>query len=165
VGADPRDAVVTLREVTAGTVRSIVALDVAPGQRGLVAPNAVSIAQAYFEPAAWFRAIHADDTPVGFVMLYDPTRTPAPEAGRDVALLWRFMIDHRHQGRGHGRAALGQVIEHVRTLPGVTRLRTSYVDAQGNASPLYLRAGFRATGEIDDGEVVMELRLRESPFG
>jgi hypothetical protein len=25
----------------------------------------------YFEPKAWFRAIYADETPVGFVMLFD----------------------------------------------------------------------------------------------
>jgi hypothetical protein len=31
----------------------------------------VSIAQVHFRPEAWFRAICADDTPVGFVMLYD----------------------------------------------------------------------------------------------
>lgn len=163
MGADPRDAAVTLREVTAGTLRSVVALEVGPDQRGLVAPNAVSIAQAYFEPAAWFRAICTGDAPVGFVMLYDPTRTPVPESGREIAFLWRFMVDHRHQRRGFGRAALRQVIAHARTLPGVTRLRTSYVEAPGNASPLYAQVGFAPTGEIDDGEVVMEIRLRDTP--
>ena len=50
-------AVVTLREITGDTVRTICALRVAPAQERLVAPNAVSIAQAHFEPGAWFRAI------------------------------------------------------------------------------------------------------------
>ena len=100
---------VTLREVTAATVRTICRLDVSPTQQGLVAPNAVSMAEAYFEPAAWFRGIYAGDDPVGFAMLYDPTRTPAPE---DLATcyLWRFMIDARHQRRGYGAAALAQLI-------------------------------------------------------
>ena len=49
-------ASVTLREINADTVRAICALRVAPAQECLVAPNAVSIAQAYFEPAAWFGA-------------------------------------------------------------------------------------------------------------
>lgn len=150
---------VSLRELTADTVRAICSLDVAPDQRNLVAPNAVSIAQAYFEPAAWFRGIYAGDAPVGFVMLYDPTRTPAPEEGPEVCYLWRFMIDHRHQRRGYGAEALALVVAHVRTLPGVTKLRTSFVPAPGNASPLYERAGFRPTGEVDDGETVLELLL------
>ena len=59
-------SVVTLREITKSTLRLISLLDVGPGQEGLVAPNAFSIAQAYFHPEAWFRGIYADDTPVGF---------------------------------------------------------------------------------------------------
>jgi diamine N-acetyltransferase len=42
---------------------------VRPEQRGYVAPNAISIARGHFEPRAWFRAVFADETPVGFVML------------------------------------------------------------------------------------------------
>lgn len=148
---------VALREITWATVREICKLDVAPDQQGLVAPNAISIAQAHFEPAAWFCAVYADDTAVGFAMLYDPTRTPEPEDGPEVCFLWRFMIDARWQKQGYGAAALALLVDHVRTLPGVTRFRTSYVPRANNASGLYERAGFRATGEVDEGEVVMEL--------
>jgi diamine N-acetyltransferase len=150
---------VELREVTAATVRAVCGLDVAPEQRGLVAPNAVSIAEAYFEPAAWFRAIQAGDALVGFAMLYDPTRTGTPDEGPEVCFLWRFMIDAAHQRRGHGLAALRLLVAHARTLPGVTRMRTSFVPRDGNAGPVYARAGFRPTGEVSDGEVVLELPL------
>ena len=156
--ASPRAAEVTLREVTSRTVGDVCRLAVAPEQQHLVAPNAVSIAQAYFEPAAWFRAVYADDAPVGFAMIYDPTRTGAPE-DPDVCFLWRFMIDRAHQRRGYGARALDLVIAHARTLAGVTRMKTSFVPEPGNASPLYERAGFRATGEVDDGEHVLELGL------
>lgn len=152
-------ASVSLREITADTVQAICRLDVAPGQEGLVAPNAVSIAQAHFEPAAWFRAIYLDDEPVGFGMLYDPTRATLPEEGPGVAFLWRFMIDGRHQRRGYGRAALALFVAQARSLAGVNALRTSYVDKPGNASPLYLAAGFVPTGAVDDGEIVLELRF------
>ncbi len=88
-----RDSVVSFREINAETVRTICRLDVSEEQMHFVAPNAHSIAQAYFEPKAWFRAIYADETPVGFVMLYDDPevagilpvalydRRPLPEAG------------------------------------------------------------------------------------
>jgi len=154
-----RRAAVTLREVTAKTVRDVCNLNVSAEQQHFVAPNAVSIAQAYFEPAAWFRAVYADETPVGFAMLYDPTRTSTPEAGPDTCFLWRFMIDRQHQRRGYGAAALDLLVAHSRTLAGVTKMKTSYVPKPGNASPLYERAGFRATGEVDEGEHVLELQL------
>ena len=47
-----KSSVVTLREITRDTVRLVSLLDVGPGQDGLVAPNAFSIAQAYFNPEA-----------------------------------------------------------------------------------------------------------------
>lgn len=151
-------ATIELREVVKASVGEVCRLAVAPSQTHLVAPNAVSIAQAYFEPAAWFRAVYANDTAVGFAMLYDPTRTDAPEDGPDVCWLWRFMIDARFQRQGHGAGALALLVEHVSTLR-VARFALSYVPEPGNASALYSRAGFVPTGEMEDGEAVMELLL------
>jgi diamine N-acetyltransferase len=151
-------ATVTLREINVDTVRAICALHVTATQEALVAPNAVSIAQAYFEPAAWFRAIYADSEPVGFAMLYDPTRAVAPERV-DTCHLWRFMIAAPFQRRRYGGAALARLIEHVRDLPGVTRFQLSFVPVNGGARDFYARWGFRETGEVDEGEVVMELVL------
>jgi diamine N-acetyltransferase len=145
---------VRLVEVTAADVNAVCRLDVNASQRGFVAPNAMSIAEAYFEPAAWFRAIRAGDDLVGFAMLHDPTRTATPDEP-GTCFLWRFMVDARHQRRGHGAAALGLLVAHVATLPGVDCFATSYVPAPGNASPLYRRFGFADTGEVDDGERVM----------
>ena len=145
-------AVVELREVTKDTVRAVCILQVAPEQRGFVAPNAVSFAEAMFEPKAWFRAVAADDVPVGFVLLsVDP-------AGPEY-YLWRFMIDARYQGRGYGRAALALVVDHVRTLPGATELLVSWVPEPGGPGPFYRGLGFEPTGEVDGGEVVARLRL------
>ena len=145
-------AVVALREVTGETVRAVCILQVAPEQRGFVAPNAVSFAEAMFEPKAWFRAVVADDVPVGFVMLsLDPD---GPEY-----YLWRYMIDARYQGRGYGRAALALVVDHVRTLPGATELLVSWVPTPGGPEPFYRGLGFEPTGGVDEGEVVARLRL------
>ena len=110
-------AEVALVEVTGETVRSICRLEVGPGQFRFVAPNAVSFAEALFEPKAWYRAIVADDAPVGFLMLYDDPDEPA-------YFLWRFMVDARFQGRGYGARAIRLLAEHVRARPGATELRT-----------------------------------------
>ena len=147
-----------MREINADTVRTICALRVAPAQERLVAHNAVSIAQAHFEPAAWFRAIYAEDEPVGFAMLYDPTRATAPERP-DTCDLWRFMIAEQHQHRGYGGAALAQLIDHARTLAGVSKFSLSFVPADGGPRDFYARFGFRETGEVDEGEAVMDLAL------
>ena len=102
--AKPRSGVsskskVTLREITEDTVRAICELSVRDEQRKFIAPNAVSIAQAYFADHAWFRAVHADATPVGFLMLSD-------RPDKHEYYLWRFMIDARYQGMDFGDRAL-----------------------------------------------------------
>ena len=145
-------AEVTLEEVTEHNVRALCRLMVGPDQARFVAPNAVSIAQAHFEPKAWFRAVAADGVPVGFVMLYEE-----PEKGEYT--LWRFMIDARHQGKGYGRAAMRLVLDHVRSLPGALELRTSWVPAPGGPAPFYAGLGFRETGELDGDEVVGSIAL------
>jgi diamine N-acetyltransferase len=148
---------VDLREVTRDTVAAVCKLDAGDGGRQ-VATNAVSIAQAYFAPEAWFRAIHDGDRLVGFVMLYDHTLAAAPEE-REF-FLWRLMIDHRHQGKGYGRAGVERLIEHVRSRPGAERLLVSHVKAAERLGRFYQSLGFRYTGREDDGELVMSLDLR-----
>ena len=150
-----RDAVMSLREITRETVRQICRLSdtLSPEQRKMVAPNAVSIAEAYFEKRAWFRAVYADEVPVGFVMLYDD-----PES--DYIYLWRFMIAGPHQRKGYGRRALERVLEHALLRPNVRAIKASYVPIEGGAGPFYRKLGFEPTGETDGDEVVIRLALR-----
>jgi diamine N-acetyltransferase len=147
-----RNSQVSLREITADTVRSICDLSVREDQKQFVAANAVSIAQAYFEKRAWFRAIYADETPVGFIMLYDDPDKPE-------YFLWRLMTDHRFQGLGFGRQAMGLLIERVKTRPKATELMTSIHQAEGSPQGFYEKLGFELTGEFEDGEALMRLRL------
>jgi diamine N-acetyltransferase len=157
VGSNAPSAEVSFREITKQTVRAICRLEVAPEQRGFVAPNAVSIAEAHFSPNAWFRAIYAGEEPVGFVMLSDDRGddTREPEY-----YLWRFMIAAEHQGKGYGRRALELLVDHVRGLPRATTLLCSCVPAaEGGPEPFYLGFGFEPTGEVDHGEMVLRLVL------
>ena len=144
---------VTLREVTKETLYDIFKLKVSPAQEGFVAPNEISIAEAHFSPdVAWFRAVYAGETPVGFLMLHDEPAAPR-------YYLWRFMIDARYQGTGVGRRALELLIAHVRTRPNAKELFTSIVPGEGSPGPFYEKLGFRYTGEQDEGELVMRLEL------
>ncbi|GAC1345773.1 MAG: GNAT family N-acetyltransferase [Ktedonobacteraceae bacterium] len=148
------DTVVSLREITAKTVWDICELRVAPNQENFVAPNAFSIAQAHFSDVAWFRAIYAGETPVGFIMLSDDAKKPE-------YYLWRLMIASEHQGKGFGRRAVLQLIDYVRTRPGATQLLVSYEPGEGSPRDFYRKLGFEETGEVDAGEIVMRLRLEK----
>ncbi|SRR5690606_7671596 len=149
---------VTLREVTADTVRDICRLKVSPAQEQFVAPNAISIAEAYFAPYAWFRAIYADETPVGFVML-----ALRPDDPEQPYFVWRYMIDAQHQGNGYGEAAMRQVIDFVRTQPDAQALYLSCVQAPGGPDGFYRRLGFVDTGVVLGDEHVMRLDLHAAP--
>jgi len=151
-------ALVTLREITSETVRSIIKLSVTESQKGFVASNAVSLAQALFAPEAWYRAIYFEEEPVGFVMLADDSLLKPPPKDPGIGV-WRFMIDAEYQGRGIGREALRQVIEHARAKGSFKTLELSYVPGPGCPEPFYLSLGFRHTGRMDGDEVVLELPL------
>ncbi len=146
---------VSLREVTKETLRDITRLKVIPDQERFVATNAESIAEAYFSPdVAWFRAIYAGETPVGFVMLED-------NAVKESYYLWRFMIDARYQKKGIGQKALELLFEYVKTRPGARVLYTSCVPGDGRPGPFYEKMGFVYTGEEDDGELVMRREIEK----
>lgn len=149
---------VTLREIAPENAEAIFALSVADSQKHLVASNERSIAQAHFEEAAWFRAIYADEDPVGFVMLHDEGLRAEPRE-EGYLVLWRFMIDERYQGMGFGWEAMLLVIAHARTRPGVTRLQTSWQQGEGSAEGFYLKLGFTPTEADEDGEMWAYLNL------
>ena len=134
----------------------LLALDAGDGGRQ-VAPNVKSMAQAAVHAEAWPRGIAVDGRLVGFLMLYDPSLTPAPEKAEFS--LWRLMIDRTQQGRGYGAAALRELTRHVRTRPAAQTLYLSYVQGNDAAERFYRSLGFLPTGEIDDGEVVMSLKI------
>jgi diamine N-acetyltransferase len=147
---------VHLREVTRATVTAVCKLDAGDDGRQ-VAPNAVSIAQAHFQGEAWFRAAYDDEQLVGFVMLYDPTLVESPE--EPDFCLWRLMIDKAHQGKGHGRAVVEALVEHVRTRPDARRLLVSHVKGAQRLPAFYRSLGFEYTGVESEGELVMERKL------
>lgn len=148
-----KESVVSLREVTKENLLPVLRLKVTPRQERFVAPNSISIAEAHFDPEiAWFRAIYADETPVGFLMLEDRPDRPS-------YFLWRFMIDHRFQGFGFGARALELLADHVRTRPGATILSTSCVPGEGGPGPFYEKAGFSYTGDMDGIELIMQRPL------
>ena len=158
-----KNAIVSLREITRDSVRDFCRMAVGPGQDGLVAPNSVSIAQAYFHKEAWFRGIYADETPVGFAMMEDWSQVEGVEPkryeGKAYVALWRFMIDARYQKLGFGAQAMRLLIAYAGTRPTTANMLLSFVPKANNPEDFYKRFGFIQTGEEDEGELVMKLPL------
>ena len=163
--APTRASKITLAEITKGNVSPIVRMN--PGAIGerMVATNGISIAQGTYSKNAWFRAVMADDTPVGFVMLFDPTldleAAKAEDETLDSLYIWRFMIDFKHQSKGYGEQVMKLIIERAKSMPAINTVSLSYVLRDGNAKPFYERMGFRETGKVTDGEMEMVLTLRK----
>jgi diamine N-acetyltransferase len=148
-----RESRITLREIDSVEVLdTVLALRVSEWQRTFVADNTKSIAQSTQSEYAWPRAVYADETAVGFLMLWD-------DPGKAVYFLWRLMIDERWQGLGFGREAMRQLIDHVRRRPGATSPLTSVAPKRGGPKPFYESLGFVATGEWEEGEMVPRLDL------
>jgi diamine N-acetyltransferase len=159
---------ITLQPITADNWVECIGLSPTEDQqeRGFVASNTLSLAQAYCEPWWVPQTIYADQTMVGFLL---HGRWPAQgvpvhhghvEPGTDYIL--RFMIDGRYQGRGYGRAALNLLIDQLRADP-----RTGVIDVDCDrenavATQLYQGRGFQPTGSMDQktGEVRFRLLVR-----
>ena len=144
---------VTLRKVTNDTFRACIGLEVREDQKGYVASNMYSLAEAQADGVSEPRAIYADEEMVGFIM-YDVE----PEEGRGY--IPRLMVDAVHQGNGYGRAAMQQVIDLFVANPDCKEIRTSIHPDNERARALYLSLGFELTGEMSDGEAVMRMPLK-----
>jgi diamine N-acetyltransferase len=94
--------------------------------------------------------VYADDEVVGHVMW----------AVDDDGSHWigGLMVDHSQQGRGLGRAITLTLVDWFREQPGHWATRLAYHPDNSAAAHLYAALGFALTGEVDDEEVVAELR-------
>ncbi len=153
---------ISLREITEDNTDEVRALRTTPDQERFVSSVATSLAEAAEVPQAnpWFRAVYADERPVGFVMLAWNV-DPQPPGIIGPWFLWKLLIDHRHQRLGYGQEALRQIVALIRSQ-GATELLTSYALGDGGPAGFYRALGFIPTGAVHDGEVLVSLLLDES---
>lgn len=152
------------RRITCTTLNEVCALSktLPPNQRGMVADNVVSVAEAHYSPSAWLRAIYADDTPIGLIMTHTGSDV---EDGIDCpgVFLWRFMIARPYQGKGYGRQALEKLITHLKAM-GIPLLYTSCGQGKGSPESFYRRLGFVTTGGTYGDEIELVLRVDDYPL-
>lgn len=143
------------REITHGALTPLLRLKTRPDQVHLVAPSSVTIAQAAYEPGGYVWGLWDGETAVGLLAMVHPHEAELEEGDDpDGAYIWRLLIGAEFQGKGYGRAAIGEALAQARAW-GLPRLATSVVDAPDSNIAFYEGLGFRRTGAISDGEIVL----------
>lgn len=143
---------IDFKKITRENFKECIKLELKDGQKKFVASNLYSIAQAGVWEEAEAYAIYNGETMVGFIMyLFDEKEKTGD--------LWRLMIAGEFQSMGYGTQALRKMIEHFRNIKECSKIFLSYVPGNESAEKLYKFVGFEANGEIDNGEVVMEMKV------
>lgn len=133
---------VHLRPITSNNFQECLALQVDETQRGLVAPNVKSLAEAYVNHNLTPLAIY-DASVIG----YEQPQAPMVgftmyEVVAGVGFINRLMIARDAQGKGYGRAAMLDVIQRLRLLPDVQLIALSHLVENTIAANLYRSLGF-----------------------
>lgn len=148
---------ISLKPITEQNRDECISLKPRQDQMEFVASNLDSLEKAVEEPSTGAFGIYNEDTMVGFT-LFDVT----PYEDDDCFWIVRFMIDEQHQGRGLGKAALGEIITTMSHIEGCTRIRTSHVPDNQVVNKLYKSYGFQETGDLVDGEIVLDLVIGQT---
>lgn len=148
---------VRLELVTEKTFKKIVDMKLTEEQSHFVAPNVVSLAQAwlYYDETRPYAVCDGEKT-VGFMMLdWD-------ENERTVGI-WRFMIASEYQKMGYGKAAVIAAVEMIKAEDKFDLIHLDYVKGNTVARDLYYKIGFRENGEVENGEIIMIMPLTDTP--
>lgn len=142
---------ITLRSVDDDNWRAVA--DVAPrdDQRRFVAALGARYLLLSTRSEVWNSlAVYADETVVGHVMW----------GVDDDGSHWigGMLIDAAEQNRGVGRATVRTLADWLSTREGNPPVRLSYHPDNTQAASLYTSLGFHPTGEMDDEELITELR-------
>ena len=161
-----------LEKIDAKNVWDVLDLKLRKAQKEFVAPNDISIVQAYTAIgtgcSAFPFAIYNDEKVVGFLMvgyneaaLYELDDAEPPAALKNNYSIWRLMIDKKYQNRGYGREAIRLALEFIRTWPcgKAEYCEISYEPENEVAGALYRSCGFAENGELDGDEIVAVLKL------
>jgi diamine N-acetyltransferase len=139
-----------VRPITGDNFRDVLDLAVTQEQSAWVAPTARYLAVCAYGGSWHPLGLYADGIPVGFAMW-------APDPDHGSHWIGGFLVDGSHQRRGHGRAAMLAIMDHLRRFEGATRFALSYAPDNAVARRLYASLGFVETGEREGDELVARL--------
>ena len=124
----------------------------APAPDGRFNCNAISIAEAKYNPEMHPNAIYSNHSLIGFFMYQ------RPEDHAETATICRFMVDDRFQAKGLAEEALEHILRGLK-IQGVRKVSLIIDHADNAAKDLCLSFGFQFTEEINQTERRYELAL------
>ena len=159
---------IRIEKINAKNIWDILKLHVSKEQESFVAPNELSIIEAYIAIAgnghAFPFGIFEDEIPVGFLMIgydVDESFDNPPQIAYGNYSIWRLMLDEKYQSKGYGKEALRLALDFIRTFPcgKAEYCYLSYEPENVVVKRLYSKFGFIENCEMDDEEIVAILKL------
>lgn len=143
---------VSFRRITEENFDAIIKMQ-RPDGEGYVASNAYSLAQAWLYRDAndvYPFAIYDDEEPVGFMLLDEDLEERS-------LVIWRIMFPVEHQNKGLGTLAIQKIVQMAKESGKYDFMIIDYVPENKIAGHVYEKVGFKPTGEVSNGEIVMRL--------
>ena len=142
---------VSIEPISKKNLRPILLMKVLESEVDFVAPNSFSLSEAYVDKELCPRAITHNGDIVGFIMYgrYD-----------DEVEYWitRRMIPPELRGRGFAKKAIRLAIADLFEKPDCSEIFISFEPENQVAKKLYESLGFKETGEVIEGELVLKLQ-------
>ncbi len=142
-----------LKEITTDNFHKVLKLELFEEEKKFVANNYYSIAEAYVEKKTFPKAIHYNDTPIGFT-LYGQF-----EEDRGEYWIARLMIDKNHRRQGFAEKAMLLAINEMASRADCDKIFLSFVPGNEAAKALYVKLGFKDTGKRSGNEEIYVLEL------
>lgn len=141
---------VKLVKIDRTNLSKVLGLKVFDEEVDFVAPNSISIAEAYVEDGLQPRAVKVDSDVVGFIMY-------GRWEGEGSFWITRLMIDKKFRGKGYAKEAVMVAVESLFAMEGCSKVSISFEPENETARKLYSSLGFLDTGSLIEGEVLFEL--------
>lgn len=144
------DNMISLREITTRNYSECISLEVNESQKNYVYSNLESLkkwenSKINLVPLA----IYINETIIGFLMYKVNWKY-------DCYFLWSFMVDKKYQGFGFGKKALANLVSKLENDNKCSRITTTVVEGNEVVLSMYIKAGFRTLGEMQEGEIDLE---------
>jgi diamine N-acetyltransferase len=143
---------IVFKDITMDNFEECINLSVAEKQKGFVASNMYSLAEAKADGVSKPYAVYNNTTMVGFVMYWF-------DKENSKGWLDRVMVAEEYQGNGYGKEIVKEAIKRLKNYSSCKVIRTSAHHDNVIALTLYKQLGFKESGIIEDDEVEMLLIL------
>ncbi len=129
---------------------SVLKLKIYSNESEFVAPNSISLSEAYVEEGLFPRAIELNGKVIGFIMF-------GQWEGETSFWITRLMIDKNFRGKGYAKEAIQLAVEQLINTKNCSKISISFEPENIVARKLYTSLGFIDTGHLIEDELLFEL--------